>query len=392
VKARRLAASSVVAACALHFSFTPQAQSPPSSLRQLAQDLASRIAAVVAPLEEVRLAGVDPDSRNAAADRLVQPEIAALLRARGLSLILTPSDRAASVRIACSENLRDSVCAAEIVKGDIREIVVASGQRGGTVPDVSRVVALDVQPILSQAERILDLVEIGDRLLVLNTAGFQMYQRSETGWKAGTAYRTTWETASSRDPRGRLSVNGTSVDAFLPGMVCHCTLEPFQANCAQSPDAPWPVGVPNSSLSPHANYFTSPKTPAFFTAAPLGGDTVSGWLLAGIDGKLHILGDTFAARQTLPGLGDDIASVKTGCGPDRQIIVALSNLDGNEADSLQAYEMAGSQLVAVTPPVAMAGRVTALWEVPGKPRVLVVAQNRDSGRHEAFYVGLACAR
>jgi len=380
----------MVAACALVVVLTAQASSP-SSPQDLGRELAQKVASVVAPLDQILLVRINPQSRHAADEAAVLREIADQLRARGLSLV-SAADGAATVRVACSENLRDHVCAAEIVKGDSRDVVAASRPRDlAAAQPSSRLVTLDVRPVLAQRERILDLVEIGDRLLVLDVAGFDLYLRSDAGWKpAGTvpiASPPRWP----RDPRGRLGVNGQTVDAFLPGMTCRCTLEPFKADCASSQNGSWPVGVPNSTLAPGANYFTSPNTPPFFTAAQLGGQAGLAWLLAGVDGKVHLLGAAFEARQTLPGLGDDVASVQTACGSDRQIIATGSNGD-EAAESLRAYEMGGSTLIPLTAAVHLPGRITAVWERPAGGSVLVVAHNSELNRYEAFYVGLVCVR
>jgi hypothetical protein len=392
VKTRRLAASCVVAACALVVSLTAQAPSS-SSPQDLARALAQRVASVVAPLNQVLLVPTNPQSRHAADEAAVLREIADQLRARGLSLVSAASG-AAKVRVACSENLRDHVCAAEIVKGDSRDVVAASRPRAlAAAQPSSRLVTLDVRPVLAQRERILDLVEIGDRLLVLDVAGFDLYLRSDTGWKPAGTVAVASPPARPRDPRGRLSVNGERVDAFLPGMTCRCTLEPFKADCVSAQNSSWPVGAPNSILAPGANYFTSPNTPPFFTAAQLGTEAgLTTWLLAGVDGRLHLLGAAFEARQTLPGLGDDVASVQTACGSGRQLIATGSNGDDEAAEALRAYEMTGSTLIPLTPAVHLPGRITAVWERPAGGSVLVVAHNSDLNRYEAFYVGLGCVR
>ena len=219
---------------------------------------------MVAPLDQVRLARADPESRNAEDEAAVLRDIADQLRARGLALVST-SEGAARVRVTCSENLRDRVCVAEIVKADSRDLVAASRPRAAAAQEpAARLVTLAVRPVLAQRDRILDLVEIGDRLLVLDTTGLDLYQRGDAGWvPAGTvALAPAWP----RDPRARLSVNGQAVDAFLPGMSCHCTLEPLKAECSASQGVSWPVGIPSSSLVGGSNYFTSPNTAPFFTA------------------------------------------------------------------------------------------------------------------------------
>jgi hypothetical protein len=389
VRARRLATFCVVAACALPGSATAQPQSPPSSRRDLAQALAQKIAAVVAPLDHVWLAQADPKSRDAEDDAAALREIADGLQTRGLTLVATP-ESAARVRVACSGNLRDRVCAAEIVKGDSRDVVAASTPRvAAAAPRAPGLAALDIRPVLARRDAVLDLVEVRDRLLVLDTAGFDLYERGDAGWKASGRVAFS-PPAWPRDARGRLSVNGETVDAFLPGMTCRCTLEPLTAACTPTPTASWPVGVPNSSLVAGRNYFAAPNAPPFFSAVSLGPDGGSGWLLAGIDGNLHLLGARFDARQVLPALGDDIAEVHTTCGSDRQIIG--TNDDDRGGQWLRAYEVAGSRLIPLTSGDRMPGRITAIWQTPAKTSVLVVAHNPDLDRYEAFYVGLACVR
>ncbi len=384
--ARRLAAI-VAAACALNLPVIVQAQVPSTAVRDVARQLAIRIARSVAPLEEIALAPVSPDSHNATLDRLVQPELVAQLRAQRLSLVPSSSDRAAGVRVTCSRNLRDLVCAADVIKGDIRDIVVVSTRADAQAP-AARLVTLTIQPVVSRHDRILDLLEIGDRLLVLTSSAVHRYDRAESGWRWTASQPIAWQSPPPRDARGRLSLAGDNLDAYLPGMTCRVTIEPLRVSCMPS-TAPWPTDIPESTMATGTNYFASSKTPPFYAAARVGVEAPKGWLLDGLDGRLRLLGDDLVERQSLPEIGDDLATLKNACAGDGAI-VAASAADDGALDAVRAYEFRDNRLAELTPPVPLPGRVTALWEIAGK--ALVVVLDRTSGDYDAFYVALACAR
>jgi hypothetical protein len=391
-----LLAPGLAAACGLMVSLNASAQSPPAA-RDLARQLSARITAAVAPLPELHLAVVDTEADGDAITAAVAAELDMLLRDRGIRLVVLARAREsepgvqAFVRLTCSANLREDVCAAEIAKGESRDVVIASRPRD-LVADRPQapLMALEVRPLFAAQPAILDATVMGERLLVLDAEGIALYERSGDRQAKAAVPLVAIARPWPRDVRGRLHVDANTLSVFLPGVSCRGTVEPLAIKCAGG-NEPWPVGIPAATLEAGVNYFTSPKTPSFFSTASIGTSGGSGWLLAATDGRLLLVDESLGIRQTLPSIGDDIASVTTSCGGGRQVIAA-AQWNGASGGVLRAFEFSGRNLVQVTPAVSMPGRITALWEAPGTPFVLVVAHNAVSNRYEVFQVGISCTR
>jgi len=386
-----LLAPGLAAACGLMVSLNASAQSPPAA-HDLARQLFTRIAAAAVPLQEVQLALVDADDDSDAITRDVAADLQVLLRDRGIRLVVAAQARQAGVpvlvRLTCSANLREDVCAAEIVKSESRDVAIASRPRETVAGRTQTpVMALDVRPLFAAQVPILDAAVIGEHLVVLHTEGIALYDRAAPTPQAKASVPLPSPRPWPRDVRGRLRVDGDAVAAFVPGVSCHGTLEPLAVKCAEG-NEPWPLGIPAATPASGLNYFTSPKTPSFFSTASIG---AAGWLLAATDGRLLLVEQSLEIRRTLPAVGDDIAGVTTACGGGRQVIAASSQ-NGAAAGALRAFELTGRNLVEVAPALSIPGRVTALWEAPGTPFVLVVAHNVAANRYEAFQVGISCTR
>lgn len=85
--------------------------------------------------------------------------------------------------------------------------------------------------------------------------------------------------------------------------------------------------------------------------------------------------------------GSDIAAVHTGCGRGWQVL-ASSNKD-SFADELRVYDVADREAVAVSAPLTLAGRITALW-TGAENEAVVVMQNEEANRYEAYRVLFTC--
>lgn len=367
------------------------AQVPPESTVE--RELGERIAEAVAPLTDVLLVVGDASGQGAVKSE-IEREVAGVLRARGIRLVEQPGDRTAAVRVKCAASLVENVCFAEVRKGDRRSVVLASRPRvasaGGSALPAA---VLNLTPVFAARDRILDLVEVGDRqLLVLDARSITLYRHEAGGWDAARTVPLVGTSAWPRDARGRLEVKGQNVEAFLPNQRCRGGLETFDFQCAEAVGAHWPVGVPGSVLEAGRNYFRAPRTPSFFSAAAIGSDNTSGWLLATVAGTWQLITSTFDVRQSMKGLGDDVAGLTSQCGSGRQVVAALADHAAVGMDALRAFEVTNGAVTAFTPAAALPGNVTALWPAPGQARALVVVENRDAQSHEAFYAGIACAR
>ena len=170
-----------------------------------------------------------------------------------IATIAGPTD---SVRVSCSENLRERACIAEIAQGDGARFVVATRPRAA---DASRPpsVAFELHPMFAQREPILDVLQAGERPLVLSPSAVTLGSASQP-----IASARVWP----RDMRGRLQLRGDAMEAFLPGVTCRGTISPFALRCADEIE-PWPIGVQNGGIAPSRNTFSTPEGLAFFDAA-----------------------------------------------------------------------------------------------------------------------------
>src|SRR5439155_963348 len=110
-------ASSALALAMLSAAASAQSQ----TFVDLAPDLASKIAAALAPATPVRLSFQKEDER-------VQAELARLLAARGFRVV--ESGAATIVSGGCLAYLRERVCAAAIGSGDARRVVMTTRLHG----------------------------------------------------------------------------------------------------------------------------------------------------------------------------------------------------------------------------------------------------------------------
>ena len=264
-------------------------------------------------------------------------------------------------------------------------------------------------PLWSQQERILDVAVIDGtpaRMVILDSNGVGIYRLQDARWQAeqSSPLPITHTRPWPRDLRGRLALRTDHLlDAYLPGVLCRSTSSvPLTLTCYDSDD-PWPIGTElfnlNATFAASRNFFTgafSPgignqsTAPAFYSAAALPRSQSPLWLLATVDGQVHLLDG--ATDQVLPklGWGSDIASVRSGCGSGWQVL-ATGTGEG-PSDAVRAFEVTDHEPIAASPPLEFAGNITAMWTESGGGGVLAVTHSSETGRYEAFRITLACGR
>ena len=341
-------------------------------------ELARRIAAALGPREAVALTVRNASSLAAAEVAAVRRELESQLRARGFTLA---SDAPAMVAVTLAENWQGGVWIAEIRHGDKREVAMVSltrpRERTAATP-----MGIDKQLILEQPDPILDAVALENLLIVLEPAEVVFYARKDARWERRQAIalpQRVWP----RDLRGRLAVEGDTLQAFLPGLACKGKTQPEPALQCEESDAPWPAGAP---LAKGRNYFEPEKLPPFYSAARVGDYS----LAAGTDNRTQWFDNATAASGSFGGWGSDIAAVETGCGRGRQVLATRPG-DANETDAVQAFELAGRQPVAVSPALEFSGPVTAMW-ASGPASAVAIARDLKTGQYAAFRISLTCSR
>src|SRR5450432_678922 len=330
-----------------------------------------------------------------------------------LGVRFVPAEQAAAtVRVSLSEDLQSYVWIAEIRQSsNSSSIVMVSLPRSAplTVEPEAAAMVLRKIPLWSQTERILDLAVIDGnpaRMLVLDGNGVTLYHLQENRWQLEQLLPAVHSRPWPRDLRGRLILGKDKdhlFDAYLPGVLCRSSAGTSLAMTCYDSDDPWPIGTDlsslNASFTASRNFFSgalSPgigkltTSPAFYSAAAVPRGQTAWWLLATVDGQVHLLdGSTDQVVEKL-GWGSDIASVHSGCGSGWQVL-ATGRGDGRN-DFARAFEIAGREPVAASAPLDVSGVITALWTESGGTGVVAVAQNSESGIYEAFRLTVACGR
>jgi hypothetical protein len=370
-----------LAALALTPVSMPASAQPPAAFVDLASEFAASIAGALAPGAAVRVIFAPEQAR-------LQIEVVRALSSRGVRV--TNSSDAPPVTAACSTNLRERVCAATIGRGDTRRIVMTTRPRDGQGDaDAEPVVAIEVRPVYTQRLPMLDVAAAGDRLLVLTPESVVLVADATPANLAGRAVGSKPITTARvwpRDVRGRLRVAGSAFEAFLPGVTCRGTVDPFTLACADEIE-PWPIGIDNAGIAPSRNAFSTPDGFTFYEAAPLG----SGRFLLVSERHVLTLLDN-GRRTTAPGeTADHAAGFPDSCAGAPDVVADGRSADAS-ADVLRLMRFVDARLVPLSSTAPLPGALTSLWSGSGGSPATAIVHDRNAGRYEAFHVTLSCAR
>jgi hypothetical protein len=346
---------------------------------------------------------------------LTRPEVGQInliLRARladaGLQFV-SPDQASASVQVWLSEDLQNYIWIAEIQQGAGQSsVAMVSLPRVATWSPRHESAAMLIHKTLlwSQADRILDLLPLDhnpSQMLVLDANRVTLYQWQNSRWQLEQSLPIPRARPWPRDLRGRLALGQDHLfDAYLPGVLCRSTAKaPLSLVCSETDD-PWPLGTKRFSLngffSPTRNYFTGAlapgigkqtTAPAFYSAAPLPRENYTLWIFSALDGRIHLLDGV--TDQVLDKLdwGSDLTSVHSGCGIGWDVLATSTN---DTADSVRAYDFPDREALAVSPPLAFDGPVTALWEEMNGSDAIAVSQNIETGSYEAYRLTITCSQ
>jgi hypothetical protein len=365
---------------------------PSSSSVDLLPALVEKIASAIAPGTAVSLTPL-ASATEQDADRSVEREIARLLTARGLRVVADGTPAAVSIVSGCGENLRERACVAEIRRGETRDIVSAvrphetglTGSAGRAIHSM----AIEMTPLFAQRAPILDVLSLEDRLYVLDPARLTVYRRSQDDWQAVTARAIEPSRVWPRDARGRLRLTGSTLDAFLPGVVCRTSTDLNNLSCVDQREA-WPLAIENAGLDALRNTFQTPEGTPFFSAAALAPESGAQTALV-TAGHALVLMDERRTVVGSAGTADDVASVTAACGSGAYL-VTTSETPGARTDTLHLSRVDARRATPAATPIVLPGRVTALWSVPGATVATAIVRDLDVERHEAFQVRLSCDR
>ena len=392
-----------------------------SGLGDTARQLAHKIAAAAGPgafaLEVTNRSSLDDKSV-----REVRSALEAELHVEGVHA--TKAEQAiGTVEVVLSETLREYVWTAEIVIGsDEKKVVMVSLPRSptGTPFAAAMPIVLKATLLFAQEQPMLDvsLVEMpgGSRLIVLDDGKVAIYRHqgaNPTGpnlarpWEFETSSPIAHSRTFPRDVRGRLLLRRDHLfDAYLPGTFCRSNSNAPLLICNDTDD-PWPLTPDDGSVrafyAASRNFFTgalSPgigkvtNVPSFYSAVALPRSSYTLWVLAAVDGSLHLVDGM--TDQVIRGgkWGSDLAAVHSTCGTGTQLLISESGklTSGNsERDGLRAFEIPDRDPVAASSAAEFDGRIVALWPESSGNGATAIVRRKDTGWYEAYRVSVSCS-
>lgn len=374
------------------------------------EQLAGKIASATGP-KAMALEVLNRSSLSAGVTDDIRRNLLTQLAVLGVRFVAA-EQAAANVRVSLSEDLRSYVWIAEIRQGgNVPSVVMVSLPRSAilSVEPAAAVMVLRGVSLWSQPEPILDVAVIDGnpaRMLVLDANEVASYRLEDNRWLPEQSLPVVHSRPWPRDLRGRLALRKDKdhlFDAYLPGVYCRSSAgAPPAMTCLDSND-PWPIGTDlfslNAAFTSSRNFFSGALSPgvgkqttgpAFYSAAALPRDQSTWWLLAAVDGQVHLLdGVTDQVAEKLR-WGSDIASLRSGCGSSWQVLATTTGV--GRSDGVQAFEVTGREPVAASPPLEVNGAITALWTESGGTSAVAVVHNSETGRYEAFRLTLTCGR
>jgi hypothetical protein len=372
--------------------------SPAMAAKAFVQEIASRSgspSAVSVSFQNISV--LPPDSQEA-----VQNAIFTGFRDAGIHLV-NPESAQARVEITFSEDWQGYLWIATIQQSSGKKLVMKKVARPEqTTYTRAPMMTIRKNIVWQQEAPILDFHQDGQMLALLEPEQISIYASDSGQWRPRYTLAITHQQAWPRDLRGRLTVNGSRLTAFLPGTRCTGSISPPTLDCRASDD-PWQLDEASvvAFYSSRRNFFTgilagpaagASVIPFFSAAAWQTGDSRQ-WLFAGTDGRARLYQyDLSAPAAIFNSWGSNMAAVHSNCGSGWQALVSAPG-DSVRPDSIQAVEIVGREALPVSATVELSGPVQALW-TSGKNSESVngVLQSPASGKYEAFTLSVNCGR
>ncbi|MBI3661491.1 MAG: hypothetical protein HY234_00350 [Acidobacteria bacterium] len=392
------------------------AQASLNAWQDPARELAKKIAVIASPRQTVTLSVRNISSLADSEVAAVRLALEAELRVGGLRLAAKPNG-APELRITLSENLQGLLWVAELLRNDGREVAMVSLPKAAapTPTATTQMFVLQSKLIWEQDDPILDFALLdpgnpgaGQRLLLLEPTGLSLYQADQEHFKFQQSVPLPTNGTPARDPRGYLVLRDDHFLLSIAGNLCRGFLDQkLNVTCwNQSQDVPRQYVEElhwlELSLVPRRNYFrqrfraegSDEQGESLFSSA-------AGWVEGGeplrfdvgLDGvaRLYRMNADRAPAARFSGWGSQVSGISSHCGRERQLLVTRAG-DWTELDAVQAFDVIGTQAVAVSSPLEFPGPVKELW--PGKTfmTALAIVQNLKTSRYEAHTLTLSCGR
>jgi hypothetical protein len=386
-----------------------------SGLGDTARQLAHKIVAAAGPgafaLEVTNRSSLDDKSV-----REVRSALEAQLHVEGVSSAKA-EQAMGTVEVVLSESLREYVWTAAIMIGsDEKKVALVSLPRSsmgtGTPFAAALPIVLKTTLVFAHEQPMLDVALVdmpgGARLLVLNDGTVAIYHQRGPNpagrWELETSLSITHSRIFPRDLRGRLLLRRDHLfDVYLPGTFCRTTssaVASLTLTCNDTDD-PWPLTPDDSSVraffAASRNFFTgalSPgigkvsNVPSFYSAALLPRSNYNLWVLAAVDGSMHLVDGMTDQLIRGGNWGSDLAAVHSSCGTGTQLLVSES--EDTERDSLRAFEVPDRDPVAASSAVEFEGRIVALWPESSGNGAVAIVKRKDTGWYEAYRISISC--
>lgn len=423
----------------LFLLLSPAGESRAQNLEDGARELGRRIVAHVGPMRALVLTVENASTLDKAGLSRARQALESELLSHGMRLVEPAAEGAAAVRVTLSENLRGLLWVAEMPAADEKSgaqvaMVLVERSSGETSRENLLALTIERRLVWEQEAPILDLAPLeiagGAFLLVLERDQLVLHILPSKGEAccASTSFLLPDDRPRSRDPRGRLILEGELFWAYLPGLLCAGKVEAgergsgaLSVTCKPG-NEPWPLhsgsrAIGTATFSARRNFFegriameTGPerRVPPFFAATTVEQQGKLYWIFSGLDGRARLYDERFRPVAELGPWGDELAGIESGCGSGTEAsapgatppALLLVTKPGEGRDSVQALELAerdaspqaGAVLRLLSPRVDFSGPVTALWTAKEGRAALAVVRNLETQRYEAFHLTIACGR
>ena len=396
-----------------------------SNLGDTARQLADRIAAAAGP-GSVALEITNRSSLDEKSVREVRSALQTQLRVQGVRTVVEEQSMG-TVNVVLSESLREYVWTAAVAIGsDQPRVVLVSLPRPPSTATYASTLSITLKKtfLFSREEPILDAALIGvgpsgeptggsARLVLLGPTQVTVYHQQSGRWEPEVSLAITRSRTLPRDLRGRILLRRDHLfDVYLPGTFCRSSASmPLALNCSASDD-PWPltpdenavngVALVRAFYAPARNFFTGAlsggigkisNAPSFYSAAALPRSGYTLWVVAAVDGSIHMIDGITDQAIRGPHWGSDLAAVHSSCGVGTQLLVTDSG--DSERDSVRAFEIPDREPIAVSSPLELDGRIVALWPNASQNNAVAIVKKEDehagTGLYETNLISITCA-
>jgi hypothetical protein len=332
------------------------------SLDTAAGQLTAKILSHLAGDEVARLTWNDVTPASAALDA------AAVVRLKTTvtrSLARRGTRKPVDITVTVSANAKDlSMLTAEIPREDGRIVEMVEFPRP-PLPVSGPNLSIERTLLWQQADPILDVIAMGDRMLVLDEKSVTRYERRQGVWTMAEAAPIPMEPV--RDPRGHLELSGDTIVAEVPGLTCRGSLmAPLSPECAAG-----------GRLAAGRNTLEESGWPPHFSHATLGEDEI----LSEMDGRIHVYDRSHRSLGVFMGWSSDFAVIRSDCGG--QQVVAAGDPPDQVVDTISLFDVVNHAPIRKSAETPLPGTVNAVLEHDSP---VVVVRNLSSKQYEAYQI------